>query len=163
MMCIEKFFALYFPLKTKSIWTVKTAQWACLFTALIFATYNVQLFIIFDKRTTKAGISYCTWVLIPASYVKIYLCIDSVLYSFGPFSIMIIANVAIIHKFMMAKWGKKQGSGTESTSQALSKTSIRGTVMLITVSVTFIVLTGPSAVSNAIERQKPHQIVRLVM
>ena len=64
---------------------------------------------------------------------------------------------------MIAKLRNRQSSDTESTSQALSKSATRGTVMLITVSVTFIVLTGPSAFSNAIGGQKPHPIVQVVM
>ena len=162
VMCIEKFFALYFPLKAKSICTIKTAKWACLLTALIFGIYNLQLFIIFGKHTTITGISYCTWVRVPASYVTIYYHIESVLYSFGPFTIMVIANVAIIYKFMMAKWRNRQGSSTESTSQALSKAATKGTAMLITVSVTFIMLTGPSAISVAI-KSSAHPIQKVVI
>ena len=36
--------------------------------------------------------------------------------------------------------------GTESTYQALSKSAMRGTAILITVSITFLILTGPSAI-----------------
>ena len=161
-MCIEKFFALYFPLKTKSICTIKTAKWVCLITASIFAIYNVQRFITYDKYTTRTGITKCKWVRVPPDYIPIYYRIESVLYSFGPFTIMIISNVAIIYKFMMAKWRNRQGSNTESTSQALSKAATKGTAMLITVSVTFVILTGPTAVSAAIEGS-PHPIESVVM
>ena len=59
----------------------------------------------------------------------------------------------------MAKWQAKRG-GTESTSQALSKNAARGTAMLITVSVMFIILTGPIAVSLVVkDRAHPIQIV----
>ena len=69
--------------------------------------------------------------------------VDSVLYSFGPFALMFITNFSIVFKFMRAKC--KQNS-TESTNQALSKSATRGTAMVITVSVTFIILTAPTAV-----------------
>ena len=49
----------------------------------------------------------------------------------------------------MAKW-KSRYSGTQSTNQALSKSATRGTAMLLTVSFTFIILTGPLAIANAV-------------
>ena len=58
-----------------------------------------------------------------------------------PFVLMVIASCLIIYKFMMAKWQARHG-GTESTSQALSRNAMKGTAMLITVSVIFILLTG---------------------
>ena len=58
---------------------------------------------------------------------------------------MIIANCMIIFKFMMAKWQNRRG-GTESVSQALSKSAVKGTAMLVTVSTAFIILTGPVAI-----------------
>ena len=162
IMCIEKFIALYFPLKIKSICTVKIAKQVCLFTALLFVLYDFQRFFVYDKRMSKSGYPYCTWVRVPPGYKTIYYHIESALYSFGPFTIMIIANFLIIYKFMMAKWRNRQSYGTNSTSQALSKSATRGTAMLITVSVTFIMLTGPTAISVAIEG-KAHPIEKLVL
>ena len=82
---------------------------------------------------------------IPEGYDDIYWQIDSILCSFAPFTIMAIANCMIIFKFMMAKW-QNHGGGTESVSQALSKSAVKGTVMLVTVSTVFIILTGPGAI-----------------
>ena len=77
-------------------------------------------------------------------YFVILKAIDSVLYSFGPVTIMLINNLAIVLKFMRAKC--TQNNSTESTNQALAKSATRGTAMVVTVSVTFILLTAPSAV-----------------
>ena len=46
---------------------------------------------------------------------------------------------------MIAKWQARQGR-TESTNQAVSKAAMKGTAMLITVSLVFIFLMGPEAV-----------------
>ena len=62
---------------------------------------------------------------------------------------MIIVNCMIIFKFMLAKWQNRRG-GTESVSQALSKSAVKGTVMLVTVSTAFIILTGPASLAVAI-------------
>ena len=64
---------------------------------------------------------------------------------------MIIMNSAIIFKFIQAK--RSSNSGTESTNQALSKSATRGTVMVITVSVMFIVLTTPVAIDQITARK----------
>ena len=74
----------------------------------------------------------------------------SFLYSFGPFAIMVVTNLAIICKFMEAKWAsRKNYRQGELTSQALSKSASRGTAMLVTVSMTFIILTSPVALNSA--------------
>ena len=56
-----------------------------------------------------------------------------------------LSNCAIICKFINANF-KTGHWGTESTSQALSKSATRGTTMLLTVSFAFILLTGPIAI-----------------
>ena len=139
MMSIEKCIVVYFPLKTKNICTVKTAKWACFTAAIVFAAFNSQFFFIIENPS-----NYCDYTEGHEWYVIIYNRIDSVLYSFGPFVIMGLTNTAIIYKFIKAKLALKRG--TESTNQALSKTAMRGTAILITVSLTFIILTGPDSI-----------------
>ena len=45
-----------------------------------------------------------------------------------------------------------QSSSTESTNQALVKSATRGTAMVVTVSVTFLILTSPTAVCHALRK-----------
>ena len=134
MMSVEKCIVVYFPLRVKNICTVKTAKWACLVVAIAFAAFHSQWFFIVEPRS-----GYCR--LTDLSYQIIFNRIDSVPYSFAPFAIMSLTTSAIIYKFIKAKMALKHG--TESTNQALSKAAMRGTVILITVSLTFIILTGP--------------------
>ena len=82
-------------------------------------------------------------------YTMICERIDAVLYSFGPLAIMGLTNIAIIYKFIRAKMASKHG-GTESTNQALGNAAMRGTVILITVTMAFMVLTGPANMVFAI-------------
>ena len=145
IMSVEKLFALYFPLRTKSICTVSTAKKVTLASAVVFFLYNGQSLVTHGLITTKDGVKYCGWVKNLKGYTDIYWQIHSILYSFAPFTIMIIANCMIIFKFMMAKWQNRRG-GTESVNQALSKSAVKGTVMLVTVSTAFIILTGPRAI-----------------
>ena len=139
MMSVEKCIVVYFPLKVRNICTVKTAKWACLVAALIIAAFNSQWFFIIENQS-----NYCSYTKVSTSYGLIYNRIDSIIYSFGPFAIMGLTNICIIYKFIKAKMAVKRG--TESTNQALSKSAMRGTAILITVSLTFIILTGPISI-----------------
>ena len=139
VMSIEKCIVVYFPLKTKDICTVKTAKWACLVAAIAFAAFNSQFFFIIENQS-----NFCHYTKDSEWYALIYNQIDSTVYTFAPFAIMGLTNTAIIYKFIKAKLAAKHG--TESTNQALSKTAMRGTAILITVSLTFLILTGPISI-----------------
>ena len=156
-MSIEKFFALYFPLKVKTICTVRTAKWVCLITGLIFFTFDSQFFFIIDAHV-KNGYDVCNYVY--PNYELIFNRIDATFYSFAPFTIMIAANLAIIYKFMKAKWNSRNPGiiPTESTHQAMSKAATKGTLMLVTVSIAFIVLTAPISIAYTIT-EEPHPMV----
>ena len=156
IMSVEKVIALYFPFKTKNMCTVKRAKQATIITIFIYAGFNSQFFL-----TVKSGGLYCIPINIPPSYIVIQLTIDEVLYSYGPIAIMGTANIAIIYKFTKAKL-RHRYSGTESTNQALNNAAMRGTSVLIGVSLMFIVLTGPHTVAFAIT-YVPHPIIRAVV
>ena len=119
LMSVEKCFAVYFPLKSLTVCTVRTAKWAAGIVAVILAGYDSLYF----------------------------FAVDSILYSFVPFALMIVVNFAIAFKFMRAKCKRYF---TESTNQALSKSATRGTAMVVTVSVTFLLLTAPTGVYNVV-------------
>ena len=87
--------------------------------------------------------------------------IDASLYSFGPFVTISLFNLAIIYKFVKAKLKSVREGTTESTNQALSKSAMRGTAILITVSITFILLTSPANIMHSITNH-PNHIVKAV-
>ena len=145
LMSIEKFIALYFPLKVRSICTIKTAKWVSGIAFLIYALFNCQFF--FTAKWDEAV--FCAYNEPFENYLQTYLRVDEVLYSYAPFAIMGTANIAIIYKFIKAKMASKR-AGTESTNQAMSSAAMRGTAILITVSVTFLVLTGPATIVFAV-------------
>ena len=93
-------------------------------------------------RHKSAGIP---GVVVAAHAETIILC----LYSFGPFTLMCITNFAIVLQFMRAKCESMHNISTESTNQALAKSATRGTAMVVTVSVTFLILTVPIALNDA--------------
>ena len=108
----------------------------------ILAGYNILHFFDAESRFSKSYDRHvCIFVL---DYWKIRYAVDSALYSFGPFVLMFITNFAVVFKFMRAMC--TQNNLTESKNQALAKSATRGTVMVVTVSITFLILTAPTAV-----------------
>ena len=63
---------------------------------------------------------------------------------------MFISNFAIVFQFIKAKYDSIQNISTESANQALAKSATRGTAMVVSVSVTFLVLTVPIALNNSL-------------
>ena len=136
LMSVEKCFAVYFPLKSKTVCTVRTAKWSTGIFGVILVGYNLVHFFLRESRINRSsGRLYCGVV---HSYKVIIDAVDSALYSFGPFVLMFMTNFAIVFKFMTAKC--KSINETESTEQALAKSATRGTAMVVTVSVTFLLL-----------------------
>ena len=144
LMSLEKCFAVYFPLKSKTVCTVRTAKWATGICGVIMAGYNSLFFFVIKAGTIESsGFDTCVYIVDIRGALDI---IDSILYSFGPFILMFITNFAIVFKFITAKC---KSNSTESTNQALSKAATRGTAMVVTVSVTFLLLTAPTGVAYA--------------
>ena len=141
LMSLEKCFAVYFPLKSKTVCTVKTAKWSTGIVGVILAGYNLQWFVVMESRITVSSDYY---ICVKNKYYYPTLdIVDSALYSFGPFALMFVTNFAIVFKFVKAKCQKNLA---ESTNQALVKVATRGTAMVVTVSITFLLLTAPTAV-----------------
>ena len=138
VMSVEKFFALYFPLKAKSYCTVGTAKWVSSILAIVIGGLNFPLLII-----VKLDGVLC----ILTNFGGIFEIMDAMLYSFVPIVVMVLANVAIISKLMYIKY-----KGISHKNQSVSKSSTRGSVMVITVSLAFIILTSPRAVDSALHQ-----------
>ena len=147
LMSIEKCFAVYFPLKAKTVCTVRTAKWATGAAGVVLAAFNAINFFLESDFIKSSGRHICLFNF-DRNVVTALTTVDSVLYSFGPFTLMFITNFAIVFKFMRAKCNQR--NSTESTNQALSKSATRGTAMVVTVSVTFLILTVLSAVDMAL-------------
>ena len=155
-MSFEKCFAVYFPLKSKTVCTVKTAKWVTGIVGVILIGYNIVCFF-FKKSQIDERTGYMICVIDEDLWniYSFYFSFDSVLYSFGPFTLMFATNFAIAFKFMRAKCRNSLNSLTESTNQALVKSATRGTAKVVTVSVTFLLLTAPAGVSDIL-RSKIH-------
>ena len=145
LMSVEKCFAVYFPLKSKTICTVKTSKWATGIVDVILAGYDSMYFVALDTIIKPSGNKDC---VLNGKYMIALWSVDSVLYSFGPLALMLTTNIAIVFKFMTAKC--KTTNETESTNKALAKSATKGTAMVVIVSVTFLLLNTPEGLRNAV-------------
>ena len=144
LMSVEKCFAVYFPFKSKTVCTVKRAKWATGIIGVILAGFDgMYFFEVKSKVQESSGHRSC----VASEKIKFRYPVNSSLYAFIPFVLMFITNFAIVLKFVRAKC---KCNSTESTNQALAKAATRGTAMVVTVSVTFLILTSPTAVHEAI-------------
>ena len=84
VMCIEKFFALYFPLRTRSICTVSMAKKVTLVVTLSLVVYNLQNFFILKTQVFSNGAKQCIYTNVPENYGLIQSQIEYTLYSFAP-------------------------------------------------------------------------------
>ena len=143
-MSIEKCFAVYFPLKSKTVCTVRTAKCATGIVGVILAGYDSVYFVAFDTIIKPSGNNDCFMI---GKYIVALWSIDSILYSFGPLVLMFITNAAIVFKFIRAKC---KSNSTKFTNQALIKSATSGTAMVVTVSVMFLLLNTPEGLKNAL-------------
>ena len=136
VMSIEKFIALYFPLKAKSYCTVGTAKWVTCILAIIIVGLNSPIFIWY-KFIGK----YC----FVTKHKNYFVMLNLILYALLPIFTMLLAIAAIIYKLMVIKY-----KGMSRANESVSKSSTRGSVMVVTVSLAFIILTSPRAVDSII-------------
>ena len=146
-MSVEKCFAIYFPLKSKTVCTVKNVKWATGVAGFILAGYNIYHFFSTESVYLSSFDFHDCLHIFDSKVYHILDAVDSALYSFGPFALMFITNFAIMFKLIKAKCAV---DCTESTNQALSKAATRGTVTVVTVSVAFLLLTALAAVDLAV-------------
>ena len=136
VMSIEKFIALYFPLKANSYCTVGTAKWVTSILAIVMAAFNSPIFIYFKVIGKHCNIT---------KHFNYFVMLNTLFYALLPIFTMLLANAAIICKLMHIKY-----KGMSRTNESVSKSSTRGSVMVVTVSLAFIILTSPRAVDSAI-------------
>ena len=160
-MSVKKVIALYFPLFERRCCNVDRAKIGTSLIALAVAAFEVQFFFIIKGRTDNTGKEQCDFIRVPQSYILAFNRLDSTLYSFYPFAVMGFTNVAIIFKFTKAKLSNRK-KGTNSTAQALARSHMRDVATLVSVSIMFIVLTGPASAIYATSHN-PHPSVATIV
>ena len=153
IMAVEKFIVLYFPFKAKVLCTLQSARRACLIGALISIAFDMQFFFTVEFLTVGSS-KRCVYS--NEEYGFVFQKIKSIIYSYAPFTFMVLSSIAIGIRFILLK--SKMGNDLESTHIAVNKSAIRGTSTLLLLSITFIILTGPVSIYPATTNE-PNKIV----
>ena len=88
LMSLEKCFAVYFPLKSKTVCTVRTAKWTAGILGVILAGYDSVYFVAMKPIVSRSS-NKEDCILID-KYRLVLFSVDSVLYSFGPLYSLIL-------------------------------------------------------------------------
>ena len=139
IMSVEKFVALFYPLHSKRMCNIKVAKLVCLTAAFLFIVVNFYLIMVAKVSKNHTGFEKCTFGHY-GSLVMSYF--DFTFYSFGPFVVMCVANIFIVSKLLILKY-RGHNQTNQLVNQSVNKSALRGAVMLVSVSLTFIILTTP--------------------
>ncbi len=146
MMTADKAFVIIFPFKAKTFSTAKIAKIVSAITIGFWAIFDSQwMFTVKTVKQSNNNPDGCDYHMSKRHY-DYYYTLDSVFYSLVPCSLIFFFNMTIIFKLLVIKFRSKQANQTS----ALSKSAMSTTLMLLSASITFTILTGPMAVNYVI-------------
>ena len=143
-MTIERFIAVYFPLKAPSWLTVSKTRRVLIALILVSAVKNIHYVWTAEfAYNPKSGAAMCVFGLFTRTiWVQIYQWFDTCVASAIPFLVLIVMNCAII--VALRRQSQVQAEIADADSAALAKSRERQiTGMLLSVSFMFVILTSP--------------------
>lgn len=146
VMTIDRFLAIHYPLKALSFRVLRHPKWIVLVIALVCSAFDLQYFFITDLNDEGDCLP-----LEEHRYFheKIWPWLDATIYSFLPFVLLFVFNIIIIVDNKKAQ--KRQavlqaGPDNGSSTQARQDTSSKITIMLLTVSFSFLICSAPKVI-----------------
>ena len=139
-MSIERFLAIYFPIRTKTLTSKKKLIITMAVTALAMASLNLHFFWTYKLFKKHTYSKYCGSVSKYSEFLRDYWpWISLAFYSLIPFIILISTSTAIILKIVHSNYVRKHNMNISDGGVKL--TSI--TLTLLSVSSVFLIATGP--------------------
>ncbi|XP_069114763.1 probable G-protein coupled receptor 139 [Argopecten irradians] len=152
---VERYIAVCFPLKASFLCRIRKAKYIVVVLLLILCSLNshflwtVQLRHVGNNAT--APVYVCDASPNFSDLVNhVWVWIDAGMYSFVPFVILLILNARIVHKVWVAKNERKHITerrmstcNADKSPAGLREASTKVTVMLLTISFTFLLTTLP--------------------
>ena len=144
---IERFLAIWFPLKVRELSTKRNTLLVLSLMLLFFALANLQFLFTYEEVHDQFMVWDCRPKPKFAEFInKIWYWIDAILYALLPTILLLVFNSLII--FAVRRSGKKQrrmtfghGKPTESLNQQRQITT-----MLLTSSIIFVILVLPNSI-----------------
>ena len=144
IMSAEKCFALYFPIKSKTMCSVKNAIKVSIINVLVFVSYNLQWFFTLEKKYVKKLDWVRCQIQNASEFFKLHWRdMDAMVASYIPIALMTLFNSAII---MLLCLNRSTNLGVGSSSRDMSKIAKQVTIMLLSVTCVFIALKLPVAI-----------------
>ena len=134
IMSIERFMAIYFPIKTKTLTSKKKLIIIMVVTALTMAALNLHFF--WTYKIHKWCSSVTKYKLFLSQY---WPWINFVFYSLLPFIIQIFTSISIVLQIIHSNYMRKHSMNI--TEGAIKVASM--TITLLSVSFVFLMATGP--------------------
>lgn len=146
-MTIERFIAIWFPLRVTKLCTKRRACLNMVLVGVLLVVVNFQFFITAKEDSHNVYVWVCTFHDQYLEFsAKVWYWIDGAVYSIIPFVLLIIFNTLIICGIKMASSKQKMLTNkidkTKGTDKVKHQQQI--TVMLISISVVFVILTVPN-------------------
>lgn len=143
-MTIERFIAIKFPMKVQEICTQRKAVIVLLVLGIVLMSLNAHHFVTMHEGYSSLSKYSCEYQKKYSDFMrKVWYWIDGVVYAVVPFCALTILNFLIIVGIRSSV--KKQRDLT-NLQQKQTKQQMQITVMLVTVSVVFTVLTMPNCI-----------------
>ena len=142
-MAVERFFAVFLPIKTK-YWTSRSRiATIFLIVAVLLAILDLHYFWTYELTQRSNGLA-CASIAKYKTFLTLYWSwINTAVYSVIPFTILISTSMAIVLKILHSNYLRKRNMHQE---EGVKLTSI--TLTLLCVSFMFILTTGPVAISR---------------
>ena len=145
VMCMEKCFALYFPIRAKRFCKVKIAKRVCAVIALLYTNLNAHWFLNYKPIKDKWGFPDCKIVNINEDVIGfMYLC----LYSIVPIILLSAFSLTIILKTCCLK---------HHTGKCLGKKAKQGTMMLLSIICFFMISSVPVTLYSSLDLFKENR------
>ena len=136
-MSIERFLAIYFPIRTKTLTSRKKLIITISVVALTMVALNMHFFWTYKIHNYCSGaVNYKLFL------TQLWPWINFVVYSLSPFIIQISANTAIILKIVHSNYVRKRNMNISDGGVKLTSM----TLTLLTVSFVFLAATAPMVV-----------------
>ena len=136
-MSIERFLAIYFPIRTKTLTSKKKLIFTMAVTALAMAALNLHFFWTYKIHKWCSGVVKYRLFL-----TQFWPWINFVFYSLSPFIIQIFTSTAIILKIVHPNYVRKNSMNI--SDEGVKLTSM--TLTLLSVSLVFLAATAPMVV-----------------
>ncbi|XP_061162897.1 growth hormone secretagogue receptor type 1-like [Saccostrea echinata] len=150
---VERFVVVKYPFRNLSKCRMRKAKISCAIIFTVICIINVH-FLVLAEIQVKNGVPKCA--IIPSSSAlmhDIWPWIDAAVYSFLPFSILVVLNSVIVHSICKAKKRRirmmsfNRRSVESPSISKFSKENRKTTVMLLALSCAFLLTTLPMNVA----------------